>query len=137
MRGLSTYHACETRTHIDSIILARNVSHLTDCTIDRGMEAVIILGREPEDGQRTTGVLVCFIFVSIPQKSCNGEFAALYPKFRGFGDALESHEATVGSTHDAVWVIWTFDWAGRGLEFSKKEWSAFEDDRSGLIKTYR
>lgn len=104
-------------THIDSVILPSDVRHLPDRPLHRRVESMIVLGRKPEDCKRATVVLVCLRSILLAEESGDGELAAFDPQTSGFRHGFECHEAAVGGADEAVRVIGSLDWAGRGFEF--------------------
>lgn len=103
-------------TYIDSIIFSCNVCHWSNRTVDRQMEAMIVLWREPENCQRATSVLLCLSLVHVADETRDGELAALDPKSRSFADGLERPQSTVGGADQTVRVVEGFNGPSRRFE---------------------
>lgn len=110
-----------TRTHINSIILPTNIRHPPHNTIHRRMKPMIILRREPKYTHAPAHVPLRVLLVRVPEQTGDGELAALYPEFGGFGDGGEGHEAAVCAGDETGGVRGGFDGARVGFEFAVEE----------------
>jgi hypothetical protein len=85
------------------------------------MEAVVILRRQSEDGQRATNISVRVGLVCVTQQTRNSELAALNPELGCLLDRRKCHEAAVSSTDQAVWIVGCLDKPSRRFHFSVEE----------------
>ena len=91
--------------YIDCIILASNISHWPNDSIDRRMEAVVILRSQTEYTQSASNVFRCLAAISFSQELLNCEIPSLYPKFGSFSDRLECHHPAVSTADKGAGII--------------------------------
>jgi len=85
------------------------------------MEAVVVLGRQPEDSQSTTNILGGLILVTVSQEFRHGEVSSFDPYLGRLGDCLENHETAIGAADDDSRVIGTIHRSNTVFEFPVKE----------------
>lgn len=110
-----------TNTHVDGIVLSSNISHRSNSPIDRRMEPMIVLWRQPKDQERTAIIPLSLALVRIPQQPSDSELAALDPQPRSLVDRLKRHETAVRRTDESFGVFRLLNGSSIGLELPVEE----------------
>jgi hypothetical protein len=106
---------------IDGIIFTIDLLWFSHHTVNRDVEAVVILRRKTEDTQTTVGVTFRIVRICGPQKSLNGELAALDPDFGRLIHAVKDDGSTIRGGDNDARVIRSGTWSCLWLKCAVKE----------------
>jgi hypothetical protein len=103
------------------VVFTLDELRLSHDTVNRTVEPMVILRRQPEDSESSLFKPFGILGVSITQQSCNSKFATLDPDTGCIINFVEGDTTTVRRRYNHLGVVWRRAWPCTGLQLSVEE----------------